>query len=99
MSAPDLTIPVARRRQDREPWTLERIIVHALLILFVLLAIGPVLIVIINSLKTTPAIFGGPFDLPTAKTFSLEGYKRVFTRGNFIINYRNSLIVTVTTID
>ena len=98
MSAQDLTITATRRRQDREPWTVERIIVHALLIVFVLLAIGPVLIVIINSLKTTPAIFGGPFDLPTAKTFSLEGYKRVFTRGNFIVNYRNSLIVTVTTI-
>src|SRR5882724_5286232 len=90
--------PTPRHRQPGEPWTFERIVVHALLFLFVILAIGPVFIVIINSLKTTPAIFGGPFDLPTARTFSIEGYKRVFTRGNFIINYRNSLIVTVTTI-
>jgi raffinose/stachyose/melibiose transport system permease protein len=87
-----------RYRSPGEPWTFERIIVHVLLVFFVILAIGPLFIVIINSLKTTPAIFGAPFDLPTVKTFSIEGYKRVFTRGNFIVNYRNSLIVTVTTI-
>ena len=72
--------------------------VHALLLAFVVLAIAPILVVIINSFKTTPAIFGGPFELPNAKTFSLEGYQRVFTRGNFVVNYRNSLIVTVSTI-
>lgn len=74
------------------------LIVHALLLLFVLLAIGPILIVILNSFKTTPAIFGGAFNLPNAKTFSLAGYERVFTRGNFLLNYRNSLIVTVVTV-
>ncbi len=89
--------PRTRQPRVRRPWTADRIIVHGLLILFVLLAIGPVLVVIINSLKTTPAIFGGPFDLPTAETFSLDGYGRVFSRGNFVVNYRNSLIVTVAT--
>ena len=77
--------------------TPDRILVHGLLIIFVIAALGPVFVVVLNSLKTTPAIFGGPFDLPNAETFSLEGYQRVFTRGNFLLNYRNSLIVTVTT--
>lgn len=88
----------ARKSKDGRAWTADRIVVHALLIFFVLLAIGPILIVILNSFKTTPAIFGGPFDLPTAKTFSIDGYLRVFTRGNFLLNYQNSLIVTVVTI-
>jgi raffinose/stachyose/melibiose transport system permease protein len=55
-------------------------------------------VVILNSLKTTPAIFGGPFTLPTAETFSLDGYARVLTRGNFLLNYRNSLVVTVASV-
>ena len=76
-------------------WTLERVGVHIVLIIFVALALAPILVVIVNSMKTTPAIFGGPFKLPTSETFSLDGYGRVFTRGNFLLNYRNSIIVTV----
>jgi raffinose/stachyose/melibiose transport system permease protein len=83
---------------SRQRMVLDRIVVHGLLIFFVLLALGPIFIVILNSFKTTPAIFGGPFDLPTVKTFSVDGYIRVFTRGNFFLNYRNSLVVTVSTI-
>lgn len=88
----------ARKSKDARAWTADRIVVHALLIFFVLLAIGPILLVIMNSFKTTPAIFGGPFDPPTVKTFGIDGYLRVFTRGNFLLNYQNSLIVTVVTI-
>ncbi len=83
---------------SRHRMLLDRLIVHGLLIFFVLLALGPICVVILNSFKTTPAIFGGPFDLPTAATFSVDGYIRVFTRGIFLLNYRNSLIVTVSTI-
>ncbi|MBB3562764.1 raffinose/stachyose/melibiose transport system permease protein [Rhizobium sp. BK512] len=83
---------------SRHRMLLDRLIVHGLLIFFVLLALGPICVVILNSFKTTPAIFGGPFDLPTAATFGVDGYIRVFTRGNFLLNYRNSLIVTVSTI-
>ncbi len=72
-------------------------VVHGLLIIFVILAIAPVLIVVLNSLKTTPGIFNSPFALPDATTFSVDGYLRVFSRGNFIANYKNSLIVTIGT--
>lgn len=84
--------------RDKQRWTLERFGVHAVLWLFVIVALGPILMVIMNSMKTTPAIFNGPFALPTAETFSLAGYERVFTRGNFLLNYRNSLIVTVSSV-
>jgi raffinose/stachyose/melibiose transport system permease protein len=88
-----------RSRSSRPPGNslASTIVVHAVLIVFVILAIGPVLVILVNSFKTTPAIFGGPFDLPNATTFSLDGYARVLARGNVVVNYRNSLIVTLAT--
>ncbi len=86
----------ARRRKSG--WSAERVVVHCLLLAFVALAIGPILLVILNSFKTTPAIFMGPFRLPSERTFSVAGYIRVFTRGNVAGNYANSLIVTVATV-
>jgi raffinose/stachyose/melibiose transport system permease protein len=73
-------------------------LVHALLIVFAIIAILPILVVVMNSFKTTMGIFGAPFSLPSAETFNLDGYKNVFTRGNFAANYANSIIVTVATI-
>ncbi|HWM34599.1 MAG TPA: carbohydrate ABC transporter permease [Pseudolysinimonas sp.] len=72
-------------------------VTHVLLIAFVILAIAPVLVVIMNSFKTTPGIFLSPFGLPDAETFSLKGYESVLKRGNFLVNYRNSILVTVGT--
>lgn len=72
-------------------------VTHVLLIVFVILAIAPVLVVIMNSFKTTPGIFLAPFGLPDAETFSLQGYENVLKRGNFLVNYRNSILVTVGT--
>ena len=73
----------------------KNLLVHFCLIFFVLLAIGPILVIIINSFKTTDGIFSGPLKLPDSKTFSLDGYKRAFENGNFIRNYINSTIITV----
>jgi len=74
------------------------LLVHALLIVFAIIAILPILVVVMNSFKTTMGIFGAPFAIPSADTFNLDGYKNVFTRGNFAMNYANSVIVTVATI-
>jgi len=95
----DTRTTLTRTRSSRQPGQdlASTLVVHALLIVFVILAIGPVLLIIMNSFKTTPAIFGGPFDLPNAHTFSLDGYARVVSRGNFVVNYSNSLIVTLAT--
>jgi raffinose/stachyose/melibiose transport system permease protein len=71
--------------------------VHGLLLLFALLAIAPVLVIVLNSFKTTPATFADPFGLPDRETFSVAGYERVLDRGNFAANHRNSLVVTVGT--
>ncbi|MCU1581996.1 MAG: raffinose/stachyose/melibiose transport system permease protein [Microbacteriaceae bacterium] len=72
--------------------------VHGLLIVFAIIAIAPILVVVINSFKTTMGIFGAPFALPGADTFTLQGYLDVFTGGDFVTNYRNSAVVTAVTI-
>jgi len=69
--------------------------VHLSLLVFVLLAIGPILVIVINSFKTTESIFSGPLKLPDSKSFSLEGFKRAVESGNFIRNYANSTIITL----
>ncbi len=71
---------------------------HAILILYTLIALFPVVIIIINSFKTKAAIFRSPLSLPNAETFSLIGYQTVMTQGNFFLYFQNSLIVTVVAI-
>jgi len=85
--------PRPRKRAGSE--TAGGIVVHVLLIVFVIIAIGPILVVVMNSFKTTPGIFNAPFAFPTPETFNLAGYENVFKRGNFVGNYTNSIIVTV----
>ncbi|GIH26561.1 sugar ABC transporter permease [Acrocarpospora phusangensis] len=86
------TTKMAKTRASDRAGTL---VVHGLLIVFALVAIAPILVIVLNSFKTTPAIFEHPFALPDSGSFSVAGYERVFTRGHFVDNYRNSLIVTV----
>jgi raffinose/stachyose/melibiose transport system permease protein len=68
---------------------------HLILMFFSFMAIGPVIIVIINSFKKRTAIFGNPYELPNLKTFSLIGYKTVQARSNFGMYYFNSLLITI----
>jgi len=82
----------------RRRLSVQALAAHLVLLAFVLLAIVPVLLIVINSFKNTAGIFQGPLALPTKETFSLEGYRSVFEGGNFGGYYRNSLIVTVTTV-
>jgi raffinose/stachyose/melibiose transport system permease protein len=93
------TVPFKQRRARLQKGdAASATLVHVLLIVFSIVAIVPILVVVMNSFKTTMGIFGAPFALPAADTFNLDGYKNVFTRGNFAANYLNSIIVTVATI-
>lgn len=89
---------VSRRRSRRLADVFAGGGVHLVLIVMSIFSVVPILIVLMNSFKTTQGIFGSPFALPDAETFNLQGYINVFTRGNFLLNYQNSLIVTLTTI-
>jgi raffinose/stachyose/melibiose transport system permease protein len=69
--------------------------VHLVLIAYSLLAVGPILLVVMNSFKVRSAIFGSPLALPNASTFSLVGYEKVFRSSHILTYYSNSLIVTL----
>ncbi len=68
---------------------------HAVLILYTIIALFPVLLVVMNSFKSRAAIFGSPLAPPTAGTFDLVGYVTVLNQGDFFVYFQNSLIVTV----
>lgn len=69
--------------------------VHLVLIAYSLLAVGPILLVVMNSFKVRSAIFGSPLAPPDASTFSLVGYEKVFRSSHILLYYSNSLIVTL----
>lgn len=87
-----------RRRSRGAGDVLSATTVHVILIVMSLASTIPILIVVMNSFKTTQGIFAQPFALPNSETFNLQGYLNVFSRGNFLLNYQNSLIVTIATI-
>jgi len=72
--------------------------VHIILGLYMLIALFPVFIIVINAFKTRRAIFQSPLALPDSKSFSLGGFQTVLSEGHFISYFQNSLIVTVTSV-
>mgnify|MGYP001081883209 FL=1 len=71
---------------------------HAILIVYTVIALFPVLIVVMNSFKSRGAIFRSPLSLPGPTTFDLIGYATVMSQGNFPLYFWNSLVVTVVSI-
>ncbi len=71
------------------------VIKHAILVFSAAAALFPVLIVMLNSLKARLEIFNHPYALPTAQTWDTVGYATVFSRSDFLLYYKNSLIVIV----
>ena len=68
---------------------------HAILIGYTILALYPVMLIVINSMKSRRAIFNDPLALPTPDTFDLVGFHTVLEQGNFFLYFQNSLIVTI----
>ena len=68
---------------------------HAVLITYTIIALFPVLVIIANSFKSRRAIFRSPLSLPTAENFDLVGYAAVMAQGDFLLYFKNSLVVTV----
>ena len=85
-----------RHSQRRVHW--GRWGVHAVLLFYTFLALGPTLLVIANSVKSRKAIFADAFSLPSAETFDLAGYETVLSSSSFDVYFRNSFIVTVTSV-
>jgi raffinose/stachyose/melibiose transport system permease protein len=68
---------------------------HLVLILYTIVALFPIVLVLVNSIKTRKAIFGAPLVPPTPETFTLVGFQTVLAQGDFALYFANSLIVTV----
>ena len=69
---------------------------HLVLFGYVLIALFPIVLIVMNSFKKRAAIFAAPFQFPNAETFSLIGYQTVMQRANFLIYFKNSIVVTAT---
>jgi len=80
-----------KARQSRA----RSITAHALLLSYMVVALFPVFVIVINSFKTRKAIFRHPLELPTLDTFTLVGYQTVLKQGDYFLYFQNSLIVTV----
>jgi raffinose/stachyose/melibiose transport system permease protein len=65
-----------------------------ILTLYAIIALFPIVMILMNSFKERRAIFGAPFEFPTAETFSLIGYETVTERSTFHLYFLNSAIVT-----
>jgi raffinose/stachyose/melibiose transport system permease protein len=77
---------------------LRTTLIHLALLSYTLLALFPVFLTLVNSLKSRNAIFREPMAFPTPSSFSLIGYQTVLQQGDFIAYFQNSLIVTVVSI-
>lgn len=74
---------------------LGRAAVHAILAGYTIIALFPIVLILINSVKTRAAIFDNPLALPTPSTFSLVGFHKVLANSDFLLYFGNSLFVTV----
>lgn len=73
-------------------------LVHAVLALYTVLALSPIVLVIMNSFKARRAIFNTPLQPPMPWNVDLVGYYRVFGDSSIVTYYLNSITVTVGTI-
>ena len=69
--------------------------VHAILIAYSAIALGPILLVVMNSFKARNAIFGAPLAPPSDSTFSLVGYAKVLNASHVGLYFSNSIVVTL----
>lgn len=80
-------------RQRREP---SKIPYYVLLIILALFALGPLVIMIFNSLKSSAEIGRNPLGLPLSPVF--ENFPAAWTQGDFATTMVNSIILTVGTV-
>lgn len=71
--------------------SLKYVLVLSVLLIF----IGPMIWVAINSFKSIPELLGEPTIIP--KTFTLEHYQRLLGKSNFIRHFANSVVAAVIT--
>ena len=81
---------MARTIQQR----LSPVAMHAVLLVWTVVACFPLLLILMNSVKSRAAIFGHPLAPPGAGSFSLIGFSTVLARSRFDLYFLNSVVVT-----
>ncbi len=69
---------------------------HIILFLLAVFALGPVIILFLNSVKTTEQIANNPFSIPAEPRF--ENFSEAFEKGNYANTVKNSVILTAGTV-
>lgn len=87
-----MVVAVARTGGWAKPLR-RALLVYAPLLILALIAAGPVLVIIFNSLKTAREIMLDPLGLPDS--LQLVNFEQAWKRGNFLTTIRNSAILTV----
>jgi raffinose/stachyose/melibiose transport system permease protein len=85
---------VAPTRLYRVRLWIEQALPYLILTVYTALALFPILLIVLNSFKSRNAIFGMPYQFPTAETFSPIGYQTVLSRASFPRYFMNSVVVT-----
>lgn len=73
-----------------------RVLLYAVLIVFVVICLYPVYFTLISSLKDNTEIFMTPFSMP--EEFLFDNYARAWTIGKMGIYFKNSIVLTVATL-
>ena len=76
--------------------TVSHVIMMVVLIAVFLLFIFPLILVVINVFKTKADITSNPLALIGTHGFTLENFPKAMEKMNFLVVFKNSLIVTVT---
>src|SRR5690348_14015960 len=84
-----MTLPVRHRSRQR----LVRVLGYLLLWSYAAVAIAPMLIMVLDSLRPNAQVLSHPLALPSALDFS--SYKTAWTEASFATYVRNSVVVTV----
>jgi raffinose/stachyose/melibiose transport system permease protein len=80
-----------RARQGR----LNTALIHLLLGAYTIVCLFPIVLVVMNAVKSRAAIFSAPLMPPTPTTFDLVGFTSVLGQGHFAHYFLSSLIVTI----
>ncbi len=72
-----------------------RAAVHLTLLVYTVLALFPIALILVNSVKTRAAIFEDPLALPTLDTLTFVGFTKVLSATHFGHYFVNSLMVTL----
>lgn len=87
--------PAARRRAKRRTPRERAVLVLGLLLLwsYAAVAIAPMVVMVLDSLRSNTDVLSNPLGLPTS--LNLSSYAKAWTQASFAVYMRNSAIVTI----